>query len=322
MTEPAPAAFCTHCGTRLEPGVSFCTACGTAAGPAEPATTTTPTGVAAHQPTAARPVEHPATWEPMAGSPDAAPVASGGWTGGPTDGWGEPAYADAVPGRQGSRSRLATGGVVLLVLAVVLAGVGLLAIRRTSAGSPHAAPTPSAVQPGTTANPMPTYAPGPTYDLPTPSPTPSPSPSRVTSPDGLVTYSAVTDSPYAEDVAALLDTYFGGINDRNWDRALSAYDPSGQAVRPGAPGARQRFIDDVSTSIDSAVTIWSISPAYDAAVSEGLLVHLGMTSHQAADKGPSPGETCTNWQLTYELSPMPAGGWWLYSARPSSHTAC
>src|SRR5664280_841589 len=260
MTEPAPAAFCTHCGTRLEPGVSFCTACGTAAGPAEPATTTTPAGVAAHQPTAARPVEHPATWEPMAGSPDAAPVASGGWTGGPTDGWGGPAYAGAAP--------------------------------------------------------------GPTYALPTPSPPPSPSLSRVTSPDGLVTYSAVTDSPYAEDVAALLDTYFGGINDRNWDRALSAYDPSGQAVRPGAPGARQRFIDDVSTSIDSAVTIWSISPAYDAAVSEGLLVHLGMTSHQAADKGPSPGETCTNWQLTYELSPMPAGGWWLYSARPSSHTAC
>src|SRR5664279_3596380 len=163
MTEPAPAAFCTHCGTRLEPGVSFCTACGTVAGPAEPATTTTPAGVAAHQPTAAQPVEHPATGEPMAGSPDAAPAAPGGWTGGPTDGWGEPAYADAVPGRQGSRSRLATGGVVLLVLAVVLAGVGLLAIRRTSAGGPHAAPTPSAVQSRTTANPVPTYAPGPTY---------------------------------------------------------------------------------------------------------------------------------------------------------------
>src|SRR5664280_1122264 len=165
MTELAPAAFCTHCGTRLEPGVSFCTACGTAAGPAEPATTTTPAGVAAHQPTAAQPVEHPATGEPMAGSPDAAPAAPGGWTGGPTDGWGEPAYADAVPGRPGSRSRLVTGGVVLLVLAVSLAGVGLLAMRRTSAGSPHAAPTPSAVQPWTTANPVPTYAPVPASDL-------------------------------------------------------------------------------------------------------------------------------------------------------------
>ena len=163
MTEPAPAAFCTRCGARLEPALSFCTACGTAAGPAEPATTTTPAGVAPHQPTAARPVEHPATGEPMAGSPDAAPAAPGGWTGGPTDGWGEPAYADAVPGRPGSRSRLVTGGVVLLVLALSLAGVGLLAMRRTSAGSPHAAPTPSAVQPWTTANPVPTYAPGPTY---------------------------------------------------------------------------------------------------------------------------------------------------------------
>jgi len=173
MTEPAAAAFCTHCGARLKAALSFCTACGTAADPAEPAATAAPAGVAAHQPTAARPVEHPATWEPMVGYPDAAPVASAGWTGGPTDGWGEPAYADAVPGGQGSRSRLVTGGMVLLVLAVSLAGVGLLAMRRTSAGSPHAAPTPSAVQPGTTANPVPTYSPGPTYapvpasDLPT-----------------------------------------------------------------------------------------------------------------------------------------------------------
>jgi zinc-ribbon domain len=199
MTEPAPAAFCTHCGTRLEPGVSFCTACGTAAGPAEPATTTTPAGVAAHQPTAAQPVEHPATGEPMAGSPDAAPAAPGGWTGGPTDGWGEPAYADAVPGGPGSRSRLATGGVVLLVLAVVLAGVGLLAIRRTSAGSPHAAPTPSAVQSRTTANPVPTYAPGPTY-APVP---PSDLPTQASAVDALLSMSVASRAAVVQAAAQI-----------------------------------------------------------------------------------------------------------------------
>lgn len=110
--------------------------------------------------------------------------------------------------------------------------------------------------------------------------------------------SAVSSNPDAAQVALTFETYFGGIDDQNWDLAYSAYSPQyqSQVTEPSFESA-----DGSSTDTNAAIT--SLSPGPFGST----IADVSFQSAQAADAGPVPGETCTNWTLVYTLVPVTSG---------------
>jgi hypothetical protein len=104
--------------------------------------------------------------------------------------------------------------------------------------------------------------------------------------------SAVNSDPAAMDVAATLAAYFGGIDARNYQQAWDTYTPALQAAV-----SFQTFSSALSTSQDTQIVVQSIQHDPDG----DLDVQVGFQSHQAGQYGPSPGQTCTNWSLDYQL---------------------
>jgi len=106
-----------------------------------------------------------------------------------------------------------------------------------------------------------------------------------------VDISAVTTSPDIGQIQSTFESYFGGINIRNWDQAYAEYSPSYQANT-----SEQAFETTDSTSTDTNVAITSVTVNAD----ESVTVNVSFTSNQAANYGPN-GETCTEWTLAYQL---------------------
>ncbi|MEI5098363.1 M48 family metalloprotease [Streptomyces sp. PmtG] len=136
---------------------------------------------------------------------------------------------------------------------------------------------------------------------------------------GLVDISQVSDDPRATAVATMFDTYFSGVNDRDYARALSVYDPA-SGVDPANAGTVKRFGEAVSTSSDADVVVQSIERAGDARTR--TMATLTFRSTQSPGYGPknSPDETCTLWTVTYELT-RPAGEYRIRGAE-SEHESC
>lgn len=115
-------------------------------------------------------------------------------------------------------------------------------------------------------------------------------------------------NPHVLAVGGLLDSYFSGINAKRYAQVLALYDPAG-SLDPNNPAQAAEFTQGVSTTVESQVVLMSIvdDPAYASDVDAGLTFR----SQQQAGYGPAdaPGETCTLWNNTYELSS--AGGGYL-----------
>jgi hypothetical protein len=110
---------------------------------------------------------------------------------------------------------------------------------------------------------------------------------------------AVSSNPLAPQVALTFETYFGGISNKDFQEAYSAYSPTYQASV-----SEQQFASSDATSSDSDVAIMSITSNSDGSIT----VDVDFTSQQSPADGPVPGETCTDWTLAYTLVPATAGG--------------
>lgn len=89
------------------------------------------------------------------------------------------------------------------------------------------------------------------------------------------------------------ESYFGGINTRNWNQAYADYSPSYQANN-----SEHLFESTATTSTDTNVAITSVTVNPDQSVT----TNVAFTSGQAAAFG-RDGETCTDWTLAYQLVP-------------------
>jgi S1-C subfamily serine protease len=135
---------------------------------------------------------------------------------------------------------------------------------------------------------------------------------------GAVNVGAVSGSPFAAPVQQTLETYFEGIDARDFTAAYSAY-----SARFQGSLSETSFATADGTSTISSVSVSSVV----AQMNDDLKADVTFTSVQAAQDGPVPGQTCTNWSLEYILVPAPAGNPLSYlidSVAPISagHTAC
>jgi hypothetical protein len=130
----------------------------------------------------------------------------------------------------------------------------------------------------------------------------TPEPSQV----GLVRVADTTGDWRGTTVAALFDAHFSSINNRDYATAASYFDPSG-VVDPTDPTEVAAFGEDMSTTTDSDVTLWTVTEGPDGAV----LARVTFRSTQQPGYGP-PGrsaETCTDWDVTYVLRPTTDGAY-------------
>jgi eukaryotic-like serine/threonine-protein kinase len=136
----------------------------------------------------------------------------------------------------------------------------------------------------------------------------------------MVDVRAVAANPDVLAVGGLFDRYFSGINAKQYEQVLALFDPS-DFLNPNDPAQVKSFTRGVSTSTDSQVVLRSITD--DAAVDGDLDARLTLQSHQAAGFGPpgSPDETCTNWDITYQLRPA-GGGYRILKPQAVAHTPC
>jgi hypothetical protein len=196
----------------------------------------------------------------------------------PAEGYGPP----LAPPEPGQRRRWWVP--VLVVLVLLLAG-GAIATVLLVDGEETAGP-----------GPTPTGAPStaPTARSPVPSASPSGPPRLVT------TDPSVTDAR-AATVADLFEDYFTAINNRDYDRALAAYDPAG-VINPNDTRQATDFKQAISTTTDSQIVLRSVGPP---ASGRGVVdARVTFRSNQQPGSGPKerPTETCTAWDVTYALS--------------------
>lgn len=228
-----------------------------------------------------------------------------------TPGWGPPV-------RPGGRRR----GRAALVSTILLLAVIGLAFRYHDAHAPAtgasgvSAPTVTAPSIGS-----PTIGGVDSAGGAHPSPQPPPQPAGPTS-LGLVGLAPdLASDPRAVPVASMFDVYFGGINQKNYARALAQYDPNG-VVNPQDDQQVRQFEQGVSTSQDMDVRLLSLEPSDPSSA----VTDAGVTfrSTQAAGAGP-PGasdETCTDWSLTYALTQAANGDYLIDNTPSASHQGC
>ena len=118
----------------------------------------------------------------------------------------------------------------------------------------------------------------------------------------------------------MFNTYFTGINAKNFQQALSVFDPSGIIDRNNSSQVQQ-FANGVSTTTDSAATLVRIEPSDGSTVQSAK---IRFTSQQQAGYGPQddPRATCTNWRVTYTLRLSSSGSYLINNVSGSSHSAC
>ncbi|MDI6098077.1 hypothetical protein QLQ12_05605 [Actinoplanes sp. NEAU-A12] len=116
---------------------------------------------------------------------------------------------------------------------------------------------------------------------------------------GLVTVRPGLDDPRAADVAAMFDTYFTGINERDYDAVAGVLDPAGD-LDPSAPRELQAFAQGTSTTRDSDIVLRDLAET----TAGRLRAEVSFRSEQRTGHGPPQrlDETCTLWQVVYVLS--------------------
>ena len=153
------------------------------------------------------------------------------------------------------------------------------------------------------------------------SPSPSPSPSPTTSVGMIQIAAAFVADARSAAVASMFDSYFTGIDQKDYQAALAEYDPAG-TVNPNDAQQAQSFEQGVSTSNDTNIVLVNIGPADQTAPATSAEVTFQST--QAAGMGPldAPSETCTKWQLTYVLTQSTNGSYLIYNVSSATDQAC
>jgi hypothetical protein len=103
----------------------------------------------------------------------------------------------------------------------------------------------------------------------------------------------------ADEVVAMLDVYFNGINAKDYPAVGTVLDPDG-TTDPDDEDDMQELADGTRSTRDSHVTLTSLDDA-----GHGLLsAEVTFRSNQKAGEGPHgrPAETCTEWDIVYTLS--------------------
>ncbi|MEV7192124.1 hypothetical protein AB0N81_09960 [Streptomyces sp. NPDC093510] len=140
---------------------------------------------------------------------------------------------------------------------------------------------------------------------------------RAVAPGAAVDYTKVADQPEAAEVAAMLARFYGAINTRDHDKALTYYDP-GSGVVDSAAG-RRKWTRAMSTTKDSRIVLGALS-----ASGAHTLATVSFRSHQDAGYGPAsnPGDTCDDWKVTYQLTRTKGYRIHRAPAHSASHTPC
>ncbi|GAP51899.1 hypothetical protein [Streptomyces azureus] len=198
-----------------------------------------------------------------------------------------------VPGPAGGSpggGRAAGTLVVLLVMAVL--GYGAVNHFDSSNGSDDSPSPVSSGSPygGSTSDSGPGFGSQETEDSGS---------ARAEAPGAAVDYSQVAGDPEAEEVAAMFARFFGAINTRDYDTALSYYDPATTAVDMDSTVSRNKWKQVMSTTKDSRLVLSGLdtSGKYTFAT-----VHF--RSRQSPGYGPAerPNDTCDDWTVTYQLT--------------------
>jgi hypothetical protein len=132
--------------------------------------------------------------------------------------------------------------------------------------------------------------------------------------------SSISGDSAAPAVAEMFNTYFTGINDKNYQQAASVFDPSG-IIDPGSSSQVDQFAHGVSTTTDSSPALVDIEPSDGSQVETA---GVQFTSNQQAGYGPKddPDATCTNWDVTYGLSQDSSGNYLIQSVSSSTDSGC
>jgi hypothetical protein len=219
-----------------------------------------------------------------------------------------PAAPSWTPPERASRTRTPAliGAVAAAFVVLVAAGIfGFEAFFHHGSAHNNTGPTPP--NGGATSPQTPNRS---------PTPPPSPQPVKV----GLVTVSpGLVRAPGAAAVAAMLNTYFSGIDQRNYQQAVSVFDPSG-FFNPGDSSQVQNFANGVATTRDGRVVLAGLQPSGSQPVQQA---EVRFRSHQAPGYGPkgAPNQTCTNWDITYGLT-QPAGRYLINSVISATPSGC
>jgi hypothetical protein len=337
--EPGGTRFCTTCGSQRTGIRRFCTVCGaefrdleqsvplaTAAEPAASPTapdpdkadpdvtfmepgTSTETAAAPPQSPVAEPLHAellpaeplyvgrgypgPARAEPPAGG-------SGHADGDSDPGWvGYPQPVRRPPGRRNKIILLGTVAVLMLGAA----GGAYALVANHGHGKAVSEPTGSAsvaASQRVSASVIPTSA-APSTSAPV-SPTASSGTTVAVAP-------GAAGNEAAPQVAALLNSYFTAINQRDYPTYASLFDQQLEQPQP-----ESSFDAGYATTIDSAVTLTSISDAG----SGGLAASVTFTSRQNPADSPD-NSSCDQWSITLFL--VPGGTGYLIGPPPSSYHA-
>jgi hypothetical protein len=111
----------------------------------------------------------------------------------------------------------------------------------------------------------------------------------------------------------MLNTYFSGIDQKNYQQAASVFDPSGSFNE-------QQFANGEATTRDGKVVLVGLQPSGSQPVRKA---EVTFRSHQAPGYGPqgAPNETCTNWDITYGLT-QPAGRYLIGNVISATDSGC
>jgi hypothetical protein len=159
----------------------------------------------------------------------------------------------------------------------------------------------------------------PTTDLtyepdPQPEPTYEPAPEPQPTAAGIVGIGPAVADDRAGEVAAMFDTYFSGINDKDYDRVATVLDPAG-SIDPADADEMAALERGTRTTVESDIRLLSLSD-----LDEGrLLADVAFRSTQDPGSGPKgrTSETCTRWQIAYEVSTS-SGAYRLVKGKASS----
>jgi hypothetical protein len=133
----------------------------------------------------------------------------------------------------------------------------------------------------------------------------APTPPQCAAPAGPSGASPPVSTPPANNalttaVLKTFDSYFQAINSGNYEQARLRQAPG---RRPSAT----KWAAALSTSYDFNAELHSVTPTSAG----GASAWVTFTSLQAANRGPRPGETCTNWSIDYSLVPADDGLMWI-----------
>jgi hypothetical protein len=117
----------------------------------------------------------------------------------------------------------------------------------------------------------------------------------------------------AAAVATMFDTYFSGINDKNYEAVGSVLDPTG-SVNPTDQKEMADLAKGTQSTSDSEVALIGLTGA-------GRLLTAEVTFQSTQEPGDGPrgrtGETCTRWDVRYTVSGAPGA----YRIRKSKATS-